>query len=231
MLQALKKLPYKVDILIVATMLLLSIAEPVHIDRAFYYDGLANRPSGAPGLIFCYEPLKIAVLVFAVITVFWNLAVSRKPLARITTAFLSILIFVGSWVFYGSPAHRAGAVPFLQGFEKWVVNNIDLPAVQTWILSAESDIYLQRGYRGPDFRDNLPDFLTNFGPRSIDFHGDESEMGRCVEFAWGYVFGNWGVVIGSPTMKAQQEGRIQIRESTVEFRRPVAPGIYVYSRG
>ena len=228
MFQKLKKIPYKLEILILTTIPVISIIEWTHIDILSYRGGLRNFPSWGFILLIIYEPLKIAVVL---LTFFRFLYVKyvKKLKKYFTTAILSILIFIGSWIlpFICLPP---GAVFFLKGYEKWVSKNVDIKAIQTWLLSGEADKYIGQIYAG-NFPDDLPDFMTNFNPKSMEFHGEESEKGKCIEFESGGGLAHWGIVVGSPTMKTKQEGVIKHSESDYEYRRSIQPGVYIFDRG
>ncbi len=229
MFQKLKKIPYKLEILILTTIPVISIIEWTHIDILSYRGGLRNFPSWGFILLIIYEPLKIAVVL---LTFFRFLYVKyvKKLKKYFTTAILSILFFIGSWIlpFICLPP---GAVFFLKGYEKWVSKNVDIKAIQTWLLSGEADKYIGQIYAG-NFPDDLPDFMTNFNPKSMEFHGEESEKGKCIEFESGGGLAHWGILVGSPTMKTKQEGRIEEPGSSyVEYRRPIMQGVYIFNGG
>ena len=172
---------------------------------------------------------KGAVVLLAIIR-FLYVKYVKKIKKYFTTAILSILIFIGSWIlpFICLPP---GAVFFLKGYEKWVSKNVDIKAIQTWLLSGEADKYIGQIYAG-NFPDDLPDFMTDFDPKSIFFHGEESERGKSVKFEWGGGLGHWGIVVGSPTTKTKQKGMIGEPGSPyVEHRRPIIPGVYIFYGG
>ena len=229
MLSTLKKIPYKLDILILTIISVISIIEELHIDILSYRGGLRNFPSWGFMLIFLYEPLKSAVVLFAIIRIFLHLKSVKEHKKYITTALLTILIFIGSWIL---PFHclPPGAVFFLKGYEKWVSKNVDINAIQTWLLSGEADKYIGEQY-SPNYPDDFPDFMTNFNPNIIIFHGEESEKGKGIEFQTGLGLAYWGIVVGSPATKTKQEGVIKHSESDYEYKRSIQPGVYIFDRG
>lgn len=231
MIQSLKKIPYKLDILILTIMIIISIIECVHISILDYRAGLSNTHSISFIYVFYYEPLKIVAVLIAIVRIFLNLKHSKELRKCITTALLSILIFFGSFIlpFTCLPP---GAVIYLKGFEKWVSKNVDINSIQTWILSEEADKYLGQRYENGNYPTELPDFITNFDPLFINFHGQESEKGRCIEFIWGSgISGLKGIVVGSPEMKTMQKGVIKHSDSYYEFRRSIKPGVYIFNAG
>ncbi len=100
MYESLKKIPYKLEILILITIPVLSIIEWLHMDILTYRHGLKNLLSITPMfLIFIYEPLKIAVVILAIIRFVYVKHVKRLN-KYFNTAILSILIYIGSWLLW-----------------------------------------------------------------------------------------------------------------------------------
>lgn len=226
MLQALRKIHYKFDIIILTTILAVSIIEIIHTDKIFYTAVLINGfafKAVSYGLL--YELLKIAIVLFAVTRIFFHLKAAKRNKKYVITALVSVLIFTGHWIFlftFGQP----GAVYYLRGFEKWVTKNVDVDAVQTWILSQEADNYLCHRYERDNFPSDLPDFIKNVNPEWIVFFA--SEKGRCIEFMWVNGISEYkGIVVGSPVMKTKQEELIKHSNTDFQYRRSIKPGVYV----
>lgn len=230
MYKNLKKIPYTLEILILTTIPVITIIEKLHIDILCYRNGLRNLFSFSfIFLIFIYEPLKIAVVVFAVVR-FCIVKHAKKLNKYFITAILSILMFIGSWIL-PFLCLQPGAVSFLKGYEKWVSKNVDVKAIQTWLLSGEANKYMGHTY-GDTFPDDLPDFMTDFEPELIFFREEESERGKSIEFETGPGLNRWGIVVASPTTKTKQKGMIKDPDTSyVEFRRPIIPGVYIFDGG
>lgn len=230
MLKTFKKIPYKFDILILIAILSLSVIEWFHIQISTYYAGLNNTYTIGPFYACYYEPAKIVLVVLALIRIVYYFRPDKKFGKNILILFFSISIFIASWIlpFFIFPP---GAVYFLKGFEKWVHKNVDIDAVQTWILTEEANKYLDQRYDKGNFPDDFPEFIKNVEPLFIGFSGNDSEKGKCIEFWWGNTFSDWGIVIGSPEMKIQQSGVIKHSKSYYEFRRSIRPGIYIFEAG
>lgn len=231
MLQALRKINYKFDVIILTAILAVSIIETVHTDLIFYNTGLVNGITfkAVPyGLL--YELLKIVIVLFAVTRIFFHLKTGKRNKKYAVTALVSVLIYIGSWVFTFT-FDQPGAVHYLRGFKKWVTKNVDIEAIQTWILSEEATKYLKNkpsAYFKDDFPIDLPDFITIFGPEYIAFYEDDSENGRCIKFTWLHGISEYkGIVIGSPAMKTKHEGLIKQSNYDFEYRNSIKPGIYV----
>jgi hypothetical protein len=231
MLQTLRKINCKFDIIIIAAILTASIIETVHTDMIFYNAGLVNGiafKAVSYGLL--YELLKIVIVVFTITRIFFHLKPGKRNKKYAVTSLVSILIFVGYWIFL-PVFHQPGAVYYLRGYEKWITKNVDIDAIKTWVLSGEADKYLKNkssAYFKDDFPGDLPDFITNFGPEYIAFYEDNSENERCVKLTWLHGISEYkGIVIGSPAMKTKQEGLIKHSNYDFQYRRSIKPGVYV----
>jgi len=225
---ALRKIPYKSDIVTLAIILVLSVVEWVHINIWIYRGALQNLFLPGIMLVLLYEPCKILVVLFAIMRRCRSLTPRRERKRRMTTASLAVLFFVGSWVL--PMIFLPPVAVFLKGYEEWVCRNVDIDAIQTWLLSKEAHGYFGQTYSIGSL-DPLPGLVTDFDPKHIAFHGDEHGKGRCVVFEWGGALARWGFVVGLPTMKTKLKGRIQSDKSCVEHRRPLKPGIYVFLAG
>ena len=231
MLQLLRKKPYIIDILILITILVISFVERIHNNMTFYRAGLGNSPSlNFMLLLFLYEPLKIGIVLFSVFRIFIHIKSAQGLDKYVITATLSAIILVCSWILpfiFCAP----GAVYFLKGFEKWAINNVDIDDVQAWIQSEESDIYIGKSYNsGEDLPDELPDFIKNVNSLNVAIYNEKPEKGKCIEFKWSGL-SDWGIVIGLPTMEAQQDVVIKHSRYYYEFRRSIKAGIFIYDAG
>lgn len=181
-------------------------------------------------LLPLYELFKFGIAFFALVRIAPYAKPRREGKKRVITASLSVLIFAASWIL-SATVSPPEAVFLLMGNEKWVRRNVDVDAIQTWLLSKEVDPHLEKCYDFANPPDDLPHFVTDFGPKYIVFSGYRSEEERSVTFEWGGGLEHWGFVVGLPTMKAKQKGRIQHGGHVVEYRRPIKPGVYVYDGG
>lgn len=226
MLQALRKIRYKFDIIILATIFAISIIGHVHIDMMFYNAGLANEYTfKAIPYVLLYELLKIAIVLFAVTRIFFHLKPDKWNKKYAITALTSFLIFIGSWIFMFT-FDKPGAVYFLRGFNKWVIKNVDIDAIQIWILSSEPDNYFGHIYYCDDFPSELPDFIKNINPEWINAY--KSEKGRYIKLLWPHGFVEYrGIVVGPPTTETKQEELIERSNYDFEYRHLIKPGLYV----
>lgn len=226
MFQVLRKIHYKFDIIILTTILAVSIIERVHTDMILYNAGLVNGHTFKVvpyGLL--YELSKIVIVLFAVTRIFFHLKMGKRNKKYAVTALISVLIFIGSWIFmftFGKP----GAVYYLKGFKEWVTTNVDIDSVQTWILSQEAEKYLGHRYERDNFPSDLPDFIKIVDPFWIYVY--ESEKGRCIELSWPHAISEYkGIVVGTLAMKTKQEELIKHSNYDFEYRHSIKPGVYV----
>jgi hypothetical protein len=234
MLQAMRKINYKLDIIIIGAIIVVSIIETVHTDMIFYNAGLVNGIGfkAVPyGLL--YELLKIVIVIVAITRLSFHLKSGRRSKKYSITALASVLIFIGSWIFTFA-FDQPGSVYHLRGFKKWVAKNVDVDAVQTWGMSQGAEKYFKNKpsmYFKADFPEVLPDFIRNFGPDVIIFRAGESDEAKQIVIEWSALDTSWGIVVGSPAMKTKQEGMIRHPKYQYEFRYPVMPGIFVFTEG
>ena len=231
MYKSLKKIPYKLDILILTAIPVITIIEHANIHTLCYRSGLRNLFSFSfILLLFIYEPLKVAVITLAVVRLCIVKHV-KKLNKYLITAILTVLMFIGSWIlpFY---CFQPGMVYFLKGYEKWVLKNVDVKAIQDWLLSGEADKYMGNTYNNDNFPVDFPDFITDFNPILIHFREEDYKRRKCIQIETGLGLDVWGIVVTSPTTKTKQKGWIEEPGSSyVEYRRPIMPGVYIYYDG
>jgi len=226
MLQTLRKINFKFDIIILMSILAVSIIDRVHTDMILYNAGLVNGPEFkviSYGLL--YELLKVVIVLFAIIRIFFNLSPGRRNKKYVATALFSFLIYIGSCVFVFT-LHKPGSVYYLRGFKEWATRNVDIDAVQVWILSKEADEYIGHRYEQGNVPSDLPDFIKNVNPFWIDCY--ESENGRFIELLWPHAFSEYkGIAVGSPAIKTEQEELIKHSNYNFQYRHSIKPGVYV----
>lgn len=225
----LEKLHRKTGIILPTMMLVLSIIELASSYILSYNQGLTNFFLPVAAVPCCLvEPLKIAILIYTLARLVCPKH-DLRPRQYLFAMLLCILIFAGSWVL-GSTS-LSPVAGFLKGCEEWIDRNVDVDAIQTWLMSDEADAHMGQHHLSGNLRDNLPHFVTDFDPKYIVFYGRESDEERSLKFEWGGALNHWGFVVGLPTMKASQKGRFRRGGSVVEYRRPIKPGVYVYNAG
>lgn len=178
--------------------------------------------------MFIYWPLKLSLLAFWLILslsmIFQYQRVIKYKTVKAALIILSFLFLLIPPVYNVSPLARV----FLKGYEKWVIKNVNINAIQQW-LATEGVHYKDQRYRY-DFPKEFPAFLTEFKPKFIWFDTSNLDGVLYIEFGWGGGMGSWGVRIGPPNMKIPQEVS-QVSESRIEYIRPIAPGVYIFDGG
>lgn len=148
-----------------------------------------------------------------------NALLAAAPLLILSSIFINFII------------RQPGAVYFLRGYEKWVENNVDIPAIQQWLVALPPEYSEERYFEAEDFSEPLPEAIQKLEPYHMEF-GEFQEARRFVRFEWGSALGHWGIQIGLPDMETP-EGEECIKHSNYdyEYRRPIQPGVYIFDRG
>lgn len=214
-------------------MLTVSIVARVHTNLIFYNEGLVNRV-GFQAVLYglFYELLKIIIVIVVITRLSFHLKSGRRSKKYFVTALVSVLIFIGSWTFMFT-FNQPGSVYQLKGFKKWAVKNVDVDTVQTWMISEQADKYFKNKpntYFKHDFPEDLPDFITNVGPDYITFLDGESNEEKQIIIGWIALDTSWGVIASSPAMNMKQEEKIRHSDHFYEFRYPIKPGIFVFTK-
>jgi hypothetical protein len=77
-----------------------------------------------------------------------------------------------------------GAAVFLKGFEQWILQEADIDAIQTWLVS-EGTKHAGKQYSPEEgFHEKLPECLVELNPRRISFVDSVYKNGPSVEIIW-----------------------------------------------
>ena len=71
---------------------------------------------------------------------------------------------------------------------------------------------------------------ANTNPEYIAFRVGESDEEKHIVIGWSALDMSWGIIVGSPAMKTKQEGMIRHSKYFCEFRYPIKPGIFVFTK-
>jgi hypothetical protein len=225
-----KKVSYKFDIVFLLVFLAISIICQLHLHYLQYKGGLVNQfwLLGFGPVIY-YLMAEILLLLFCAIRFFKRIFLyprtKKQILIKLFFAGIPIIIFFDSWMLSGSLV-----LSFLKGFEKWVQKEVDVKSIQQ-CLATEGSQYQGEHYIDGDFPKDFPACLTKTKPIIISFKNSEIDGSLYIELTYGGGMEMWGVRIGPPSMKMPKEGMIKIRESYYEYRRPIAPGVYIFDGG
>ncbi len=221
-------------IIIIIILAVLAIGGSILIHRFEYLAGTQNDVHDSFvygfGLSLILFPLMAPIALSASILAIISLAIRHRNISQILFKLLLILLgpaIVCFALFYTTPSSPV----FLKGFEQWVLQEADIDAIQTWLVSEGAKHAGQHYISEDGFPEELPECLVKLKPWFISFSNSVSKNGPSVEIIWFFVSDEYGLIVGSPEMETPKKGRIILDHSTYEFRRPVKPGAYVFIRG
>ncbi|MEN6333396.1 MAG: hypothetical protein ABFE01_03990 [Phycisphaerales bacterium] len=220
------------DTVLTAFVVSLAVGGSYFICQAEYVGGL--RGAGV-GQSFLLAPALKPLIVFITAAIVVPMVVVRFLDRRLTLGHKLVrLVFPGvclAVVLVPIKAAGPGAAIYLRGFERRMLEKVDIEAVQRWLV-AEGGRHTGRAYRD-NFPSELPACLTEFRPDEILFSDAAFERGITIEFRWHSPHGeNYGLIVGPSSMEAPEESMIPLPDSGLnEFRRPIKPGAYVFARG
>lgn len=204
-------LRYKVEVAFLGLLAAAAIGGAFYIRHVEYVGGTKNVGiEGTFAFIRIYGVLGLASLGF----IMWQFIQIFRPPCVGRGAFLiapPIILVAGFMVM------RPLTTPFLDGFERWVLREVDTDAIQQW-LPAEGRKYSFVKCNSTVFPKDLPDFLVRSNPTMIWFPNPAEEDGLCVILGWGGTLRGWYVVVGLPDMPMPKE---------TGYRRPIKPGVYI----
>jgi hypothetical protein len=219
----------------IVLVLVVVIVDLTFIKGIHYTAGLKGNPFYAMKGILVVLFLLGMLLVTAVMVVVNLIRTAihshqKKKMEWGRLAFSVFPVLLGLFLYFG--AHKeAGAVNFLRGYEKWVQKEVDITAIQEWLVGLDTGYSEKYYFDAEEFPEELPVFITKLEPQHMDFSKFDKDT-RCVEFEWGSALGHWGIRIGLAAMETPKgEECIKIEESEWEYRRPIQPGVYIFDRG
>ena len=219
---------YKAEAVLLGLFAVVAIGGLLCAEYLEFLGGTKNSHGDGFRILMLVGPLAafwgLAFTIWAVIRIPRSPRTFRHILLRIAFVAAPSVILVGGFI---SLKTITGPSPFLRGFERWVLREVDIGAIQQW-LATEGPKYAGKGARS---RDELPDFLVRFKPSYIRFRDVPSVGGPCVEFEWGGPPGRWALIVGPPDMPMPEEDPPDLGPSEVEIRRPIKPGVYIRERG
>ncbi|MEN6308990.1 MAG: hypothetical protein ABFD91_14675 [Anaerohalosphaeraceae bacterium] len=228
--------PYKAEIILIVLMSLIFVVPKMIFYNLYYKSGLYNDRSDIlwAGMCISCQTIPFIILIIVSLVHFVRLIIksckAKKALwLKLALSLIPFLIPLVVFVhlrYFAQPR----AELFLQGYEKWVQKEVDIPAIENWLKSLDSTTS-SRMYSSneADFSKDLPEFITRFNPPYVRFSDFEKE-GRAIEFEWGGAFGHWGLRIGPADMEMPEEGIIEINQSKYETRHIIQPGVYIFTR-
>lgn len=199
--------------------------------NAFYY--LAFLPWGLL-LLGGFILLCIGAIVNTLITIIKATKMKKVEWSKLLLTVFPLLALSGTYLFFtvsSSSETSAGAWDFLRGYEKWVGENVDITAIQEWLVSLPPEYSGQSFFEAITFPEELPETITKLDPYHMNF-SEFKDGKRSVTFEWGSGLGHFGIVIGLPGMETPEgEELIKHTDYDYEFRRPIQSGVYIFDRG
>jgi hypothetical protein len=221
---------YIIAIIILA---ILAIGGSLFIYRTEYIAGTRNDVHHGAfygfGLFLILSPIILSIAGLSSIVALISLILRHKNIGQIILKLA--LIFLGpAIVFFAFNSTSPAAPIFLKGFNQWVLQEVDIDAIQKWLVD-EGENHAGQHYASEDgLPEELPECLVKLRPRRISFSYSTTQNEPKIEIVWYYVMDEYGLIIGSASMETPEEGCPKVRKGYYEFRRPVKPGAYVFIR-
>ncbi len=154
------------------------------------------------------------------------------PRCRLLRLWLAVaIVFVFCFVLPFTSLLPARGTMFIRGFQRRMQAQADVPAIQAWLKTLDSNE--AEGQSAAPTRERVAEperlpAIARLNPKGVGVSVDE--VGRpMVRLVWGSgVIGSWGLVVGDKRMSAR-EPMLEITESSSgEYRLLLAPGAYVW---
>lgn len=161
-------------------------------------------------------------LAHGVIRLYRGLPANRSIALDLLIACLPLVALIGSQLLC------LVRVPlFMRGFERWTTENVNIDAIQDW-LASEGAAHAGQTY-DRDSLGALPPCLAQLKPWHVRFQNGRDCL--TVELSWGSERASHrGVVVGPPDVALPLTPTTVREAGRSEYRRAVAPGVYVVSR-
>ncbi|MBN2182736.1 MAG: hypothetical protein JW715_12560 [Sedimentisphaerales bacterium] len=220
-------------IILITILTILAIGGSTLIHRPEYLAGTRNDPQYIVtifGFSLILFPILALVAASASIVALISLSLRHGNFVRILLKLTMIVLgpaIVCCAFLYTTPLSPV----FLEGLEQWVLQETDIDAIQTWLASEGAEHAGQSYYADNGFPEELPECLVKLHPVYIKFSNSDSQDRPSIEIVWPFAMEECGLIVGSPSMETPKKGCLKIRKDYYEYRRPVKPGAYVFTRG
>lgn len=230
---------YKFDIFFAVSILFLILIFIIFFRNIHYKSGLEGNAfyalASLPWILLWLGALilfSLTAIISTIMAIIKAFKTKKIEWLRLSLAVLPLLAVVGSFLLNALSAESGpGAWHFLRGYEKWVEKNVDIPAIQKWLISLPSEYSGQDYFEASDFPEELPDVITKLDPYHM-YLSKFKDGQRSVEFEWGSALGHFGIVIGLQGMETpEEEELIKHSDSEWEYKRPIQSGVYIFDRG
>jgi len=220
--------------ILIIVLTILTIGGYIIVHRNEYVAGMRNDAQysvvygfGFSVMLFLLTAqIAVSASIFALISLILRHRNAGQILLKLALILLGPVIVCCAFLYAGplSPF-------FLKGLEQWVLQEADIDAIQTWLVSEGAKQAGQHYSAEEGFPEEFPECLVELNPVLISFSDFVSQNGPNVEIIWFLFMDEYGLIVGPPTMETPKVGRIELRKDYYEFRRPVKPGAYVFIRG
>ncbi len=215
-------LRYKAEAVFLGLLAAAVIGGAFYIRHAEYVGGTENLGfKGFVAFMQIYGVLaltNLGYILWTIIQLFRALYTGRRALPYVAFLIAPPIILVAGWMIT-VPLSR----PFLRGFERWVLREVDIDAIQQWVATEGHKYSFMGGSTELALGGQVPDSFAPFRDKHIWFPDPASEGGVRVNLRMGNTARDWGLVAGLPDMPMPKEGL-----SEGVFRRPIKPGVYIY---
>jgi len=221
-------------IIFISVLLVMAIGGSLLISRYSYLAGLHHSEEDIKsfGIIIFLLPLMVTIALASFIIALKGLFSTNGEIGKII--FQLILILIGPAIIYGFfKLTPPGAAVYLEGFEQYVLKEVDIGSVQDW-LATEGTRYAGQRYdsdQGKGYPEELPASLTKLHPWYISFSNSNADKGPTITLWWPHLMDDDVLIIGPPDMEMPQDDYIEIDDSNIKIIRVICPGVYVYSKG
>ncbi|MHC4172202.1 MAG: hypothetical protein ACYTBX_09810 [Planctomycetota bacterium] len=221
-------------IILIIVLTILAIGGSILTHRFEYTAGTRNDAHYSVvygfGLFLMLSFLMVPLAVITSLLALISLVLRHRNVGQILLKVA--LILLGPIICYCAFEYTAPLAPvFLEGFEQWVLQEADIEAIQQWLTSEGAKHAGQQYDAEEALSKGLPECLVELNPVSISFSDSSSKNGPRAELIWFLFMDDYGLIVGPATMETPEKGHIKLRKAYYEFRRPVKPGAYVFSRG
>lgn len=203
-------------IILVVVLTVVAIGGSIAVHRFEYTAGTRNDAEYSVvygfglGLIsyFLMAQIAASASVLALISLVLGHRDVRQILLKLGMILLGPVVACCSFL-YACPT----APIFLEGFEQWVLQEVDIDAIQTW-LASEGAKHAGKHYGAEEgFGGELPECLVELKPMLVSFSDSVSQDGPRVEIIWLLFMDEYGLIVGPSTMDTPQKGRIKLKKA------------------
>jgi hypothetical protein len=173
--------------------------------------------------------LMLLLAIWAIIVV-WTSFRRVRAISRESILSIVILVIVVAAPFIALSITTPGAKIFIQGYKSWVMENFDVDLIQDWIAKAPDYYWNERKICSYEAKpDGFPPCSKDCEFQYVSFEHSDLDSSKVIRLEYGGGMSHWGIVVGPPEMKMPDKTEYRTNRSSVEFRKVIKPGAYVYN--